>query len=175
MTKDQAEEAILKRKLPPDHLDSKWELVMGQLPISIPLIVFIFEIIISTDKLINGKLKILIIVISVLQLISIYFLFANRNLKFIETRNTKEENDRIVEAALKSLNWKYHRLPFRVDANLPFAFGQSGYLLKVLTDDKGIYYNIRNIGTSKGRFPYLFGLETLKANKFKRKIKSIMQ
>jgi len=174
MTKDQAAEAILKRKLPPDHLDSKWGLVMGQLPISIPLIIFIWEIIISPDKLNNGNLKILILIFAVLQFISLYFLFTNRSLKFIETGNSKEENDHIVEVTLKSLNWKYLKLPFRVDANLPFAFGQSGYLLKVLTDDKGIYYNIRNIGTSRGRLPYLFGFETLMAQKFKRKIKVSM-
>jgi hypothetical protein len=42
--------------------------------------------------------------------------------------------------------------------------------MNVISEENKIYYNIRNIGTSRGRMPFLFGLESLNAAKFKRKI-----
>ncbi|CAN5545554.1 hypothetical protein BH10BAC2_BH10BAC2_37960 [soil metagenome] len=72
------------------------------------------------------------------------------------------------------LKWKTTKLTYGYESNIPFPFGQNGYLIKILTDNDGIYFKVRNIGTYNGRMPCMFGLETLKASQFKKQIKLCM-
>ncbi|MDJ1472570.1 hypothetical protein [Xanthocytophaga flava] len=41
----------------------------------------------------------------------------------------------------------------------------------VLLEDEHIHVNVKHIGTSRGRFPYLFGLNQRRINQFMEKIK----
>jgi hypothetical protein len=48
---------------------------------------------------------------------------------------------------------------------ITFLFNQPGHKLTLIARDNAILLNLRNIGSTKGRMPYLFGIDTLKERK----------
>jgi hypothetical protein len=166
----QSKIAVEERKLPPDSLDDRWGLLAGQLP----FMMFVFTglvIVINKNNPMNPRTEwVLLCFAIVLQLISIYFLATERELKRLSTGINKAENDRLIEDSLKELKWKYRKTKAHYLCEIPLIFGQTGFFMNVISEDNYIYYNIRNIGTGRGRMPFLFGLESLNAAKFRRKI-----
>ena len=48
---------------------------------------------------------------------------------------------------------------------IPFLFNQPGHKLTLIVIDDSILLNVRNTGSTKGRMPYLFGIDTIKERK----------
>ena len=83
----------------------------------------------------------------------------------------REINEQIIFDAAKSLGWQVKKEDNYIAIRKPFAFGLNCYLIKTISDNTGIYYNIRTQGTYKGRLMYSFGFETLRRFQFLQKLK----
>ena len=172
MTKEQKDIAISDLKLPPDYLDTFWPIFFGFLSMSFCLLGCLGFILI---RLVNGIIVPAIIsgffiFFTIQFILSIYFFRTERRLTTILTCFGKQENDEIVENALKSLKWKINGQQIFIDARKNFSIGRNVFVIKILTDDSGIYYNIRNQGSKGIRFMHSFGFESLKAFQLRKKL-----
>ena len=97
-----------------------------------------------------------------------------RDLIRIKTNATLKENVDIIrkliehkKLQIKTENGNYFELM------VPFLFSQKGHKLTLIAADNYIFFNLRNIGSSKGRSPYLFGIDTFKSKKILKEIKRL--
>jgi hypothetical protein len=171
MTDRDLKEAIEDKKLPKDKLSNIWDLGLGMSPVTI-LFFATIVMLLDNDNPVSTKTELILFVITGLLFgIAVYFLLNDRILKSITTDKSKDENRILIIETLKRINWGYQEDSlgiFRVD--IPFVFGQAGHFLMIINMNNEVFFNIRNVGTSKGRAPFLFGIDTLKELKFKNEL-----
>lgn len=159
---------ISERKIPKDELSNPWDLGFGMLPVTM---IFLASVVILVDphNPISTRTELLLFTITgLLFSTAMYFLLNDRKLKSISTEKSKDENRILIIETLGRIGWGYQEDSLGVfHVDIPFVFGRTGHLLKVIFLDKEILFNCRNVGTSKGRMPFLFGIDTLKELKFR--------
>ena len=84
----------------------------------------------------------------------------------IVTPFNEAENISLIEKIADEQHWnpKTKQNAF-YEFYIPFLFNQNGHKLTLIARDNAILLNLRNIGSTKGRMPYLFGIDTLKERK----------
>ncbi len=174
MTREEKDTAIQKMELPPDYLDRFWPIFWGFVPVA--LVGFIMPLVIAIVSLTQSvALPWIFIPFCLLGVIEfslcIYYRYTDRKLRLLVTDLDKEINEQIVMNAAEALGWQIQKSENYIAIIKPFAFGQNSYLIKVLTNDTGIYYNIRTKGTYRGRIMHAFGFETLRRFQFLQKLK----
>ncbi len=162
MPNDQIAHAIDLKKVPKTELDSAWNQVFGYSLFGILFICAFFTLLKAATI---GNL-IFFSTATLLLLILFYFYATERKLKSRQNLLNKKQNSQLIEKALTSLKWKFEKNDSMYFCEVPFLFGQAGFHLTVFPLDNEILYNLRNIGSSKGRLPFLYGLETLKRKNF---------
>jgi|GEM_PF-2739090 len=172
-------ELIKNGKLPKDELDEFWLKFYGAIPTGLiffgSLTAFFAR---TTEHSVSLQHKIIFSTISaILFVYTLWTFHSERNLKKIHTGLTEVENQKIYQQAIKQLGWRtskkinnQHKI-----IELPFAFGHIGHKLTVLIDEHTVYFNLRNVGTPRGRMPYLLGIDTFKEYQFKQAIKNYAQ
>lgn len=172
MTKEQKDKAIAERKLPRDFLDRPWPIFWGFAPVVMCIVLAIGGLAgIYANRRIVPLLIVLFLLYCVIQLgVTIYFRLTERKLKCLTTDLSKEENEQVVSDAARALGWKIKMEENYIAITKPFAFGQNCYLIKVLTEDRCIYYNLRTKGTYRGRNMHTFGFETFRELQFLKKL-----
>lgn len=167
---------IKTRKVPKDELNRFWNNLSGFLPSLLFLMAGVGPIIAPRTTVPKNEILIIFIIGLLILIYTIYSKITERNLKFIETKLSKENNEKlIIDISLMS-NWKklsnksyYHSFFF------PFVKFHYGFKLILIPIDKGILINLRNRGTVQGRMPYSFGVETFKQIRIEQKIKNYTQ
>lgn len=171
MTEIELTKAIQENKIPKDRLSNPWDLGAGMFPVTALFLSTIFLLAHQTNPIPLRTELILFLLTGVMFGIAVYFLMCDRELKSHWTQKTRDENQKLIRDTLRRLEWAYEEdLLGVVYAEIPFIFGQTGHLLILIPLDNEILFNSRNIGTSKGRMPFLFGIDTLKELRFKREI-----
>lgn len=174
MTKEQKDTAIQKMELPPDYLDRFWPIFWGFVPVALvgfimPLVIVIVSL---TQSVVLPWIFIAFCLLGVIEFgFCIYYRYTDRKLRVLVTDLDKEINEQIVMNAAEASGWQIQKSENYIAIIKPFAFGQNSYLIKVLTSDTGIYYNIRTKGTYRGRIMHSFGFETLRRFQFLQKLK----
>ena len=112
-----------------------------------------------------------------LLLYTLYSFSTENRLSKIATGLSDSENLRLADLTAQRQGWvleekKGHFL--RVYHKSSWGWNQ-GYKLVVAADDGAIYYNLRNKGSSKGRLPYSFGLNTFYRKKLLHSISQSLQ
>lgn len=176
MTYKELEQVIERKEVPKDRLSDSWGLLAGMSPVTIIFIGAVINLL-KPDNPISTSIELLLFAISGLLFgIAMYFFINDRKLKSIVTGQRLGENRRLVLETMGRLTWKYevdNAGVFRVQ--IPFLFGKPGHLLIIICAESEILFNIRNIGTSRGRAPFLFGIDTAREMKFRRELTKAMQ
>ena len=168
MTEGELKKAIEDQELPKDELSNVWDLGFGMIPVTMIFFASVVVLINPNNPISTRTELILFTITGFLFGTAVYFLLTDRRLKSIVTDKSKDENRRLIVDTLKRVNWGYQEDSLGVfHVDIPFIFGQTGHTLKIVNMDNEILFNIRNVGTSKGRMPFLFGIDTLKEWKFK--------
>ena len=172
-------ELIKNGKLPADELDEFWAKFFGAIPTGMLFLGSLSSFFArTTEHSVSFEHKLVFFSVSTILFgLTLWFFYVERNLKQIHTGLSKEQNLKVFQSAIKLLNWRtskkisdYHKL-----VEIPFAFGHPGHKLTVLIDEQTIYFNLRNVGTPKGRMPYLLGIDSFKEFQFKRAIRNYAQ
>lgn len=153
MTETELQNIIRNKELPKDELDDFWDNFFGFLP----LFIFLF---VSKNNII------FLIVFIILIFYTFYSKFNEKKMISIETYFNKVENIGLIEKIAEEQQWetKTNQNGF-YEFYIPFLFNQPGHKLTLIASDNAISLNLRNIGSAKGRMPYLFGIDTLKERK----------
>lgn len=166
---------LISNKLPKDELDNFWDNLFGFLPASMFLFTSIFSLLGKpTGKSLTFEQKINFFLFSLtLFLYSAWTKMRKRKLKSIQTNLTRQQNFSLIESIAKENFWsvKTNKIYYK-EYLLPFIFGHIGHKLTVIISDDKILFNLRNIGTSRGRMPYLLGFDTIKEKTLRTKIKN---
>jgi hypothetical protein len=171
MTDTELTNAISERKIPKDELSNPWDLGLGMLPVTMIFFASVVTLLNPNNPISTETELILFSITGLLFATSVYFLLNDRKLKSISTEKSKDENRILIIEALKRIGWDYQEDSLGVfHVDIPFIFGRTGHLLKVIYLDGEILFNCRNVGTSKGRMPFLFGIDTSKELIFKASI-----
>ena len=153
MTEIELLNIIKKRELPKDELDAFWDNFFGFLPL------FIF-IILSKNNIA------FLIVNLILIFYTFYCKFNEKKLITIVTPLNEAENISLIENIAEEQQWKIKTKQNALyEFYIPFLFNQPGHKLTLIARDNAILLNLRNIGSTKGRMPYLFGIDTLNERK----------
>jgi hypothetical protein len=176
MTKKEIENIIEKGKLPKDELDDFWS------NFSYLFLVIVF-VIAATYALYKGssvgKLESSQIMLFLFGMYILTFtIFSKKNekrLKKINTNKGIKENIEIIKKLnskkiieLNSNNENYF------SGELNTYFGKTHKIVFICRENQ-IFYNLRNIGSHKGRMPYNFGIDTVNEFRIERKIKNYAQ
>jgi hypothetical protein len=147
------ENTIIKKELPKDELDDFWDNFFGFLPL------FIFIIV--------SKSNIAFLIVNLILIFyTFYSKFNEKKLIAIETPFNEAENISLIENIAEEQQWKTKtKQDALYEFYIPFLFNQPGHKLTLIARDNAILLNLRNIGSRKGRMPYLFGIDTLKERK----------
>jgi hypothetical protein len=153
MTEIKLQNIIKNKELPKDELDDFWDNLFGFLPLFIFLIV--------------SKSNIAFLIINLILIFyTLYSKFTEKKLIAIVTPFNEAENISLIEKIADEQQWK---IKTKQDAlyefYIPFLFNQPGHKLTLIARDNAVLLNLRNIGSTKGRMPYLFGIDTLKERK----------
>ncbi|WP_188050791.1 hypothetical protein [Flavobacterium sp. GP15] len=153
MTEIEVLNIIKKNEINKDELDNFWDNMFGFLPLI--MLLFIAE----------NNIGFLIIV-CLLIIYTFYCKFNERKLFRIKTANNKFENIELIKNISEKQNWKMESESFGYyQFYVPFIFGRPGHKLTLILDNNEILLNLRNLGSSKGRMPYLFGIDTFTEKK----------
>lgn len=153
MTKSEQKAIIERKELPKDELDNFGDNVMGYIP-------FLLFLVVAKDSLVALLIVILLI------LYTFYCKTQERKLIAVPLDGSATLNWEQINKIAGIERWKIKSEGLWCgEYYIPFVFGQLSHKLTVLMTDDALYLNIRNIGTSKGRFPYLFGTDTICRNK----------
>ncbi|AWG22123.1 hypothetical protein FFWV33_11680 [Flavobacterium faecale] len=160
MTENELRTIIENKKLPKDELDNLGDNVMGYLPLLLLLLVA------------KDNIPALLIVL-ILIFYTFYCKIHERDLIAIPFQNTNAVALLEITKIAEREQWtvKFQDL-FVGEYYIPFVFGQPSHKLTVILTEEVLFVNVRNIGTSKGRFPYLFGTDTICKNKVIRLIEN---
>ena len=161
MTEIELQNIIKTTELPKDELDDFWNNFFGFLP----LFIFLF---VSKNNIT------FLIVFIILIFYTFYSKFNEKKLIAINTSYNEVENISLIEKIAEEQQWetKTKQNGF-YEFYIPFLFNQPGHKLTLIARDNAISLNLRNIGSTKGRMPYLFGIDTLKERKIIGLINSI--
>lgn len=154
-------------------MDRFWPIFWGFVPIVLLVLIsgsFVVNLLARDNKM-QWSLLIFFVIVLLQFLLCIYYRVTERKLKILKTNLNSDANERIVENAAKSLGWKFLKEENYISLRKSFAFRHNAYVIKVITEDKFIYYNIRTQGTYKGRFMHTFGFETLRKWQFEGKLR----
>jgi hypothetical protein len=179
MTKKELQKAVEARKVPKDGLSNPWDLAVGMILVA-TMYYGVVSALFSTHGnsmytlspiVFTGTGPFVFVMANVLLGLAIYYLINDRKLKSIWTGVSKEQNRLLVIDTLQRIGWDYKEYSsgaFHVD--IPLVFGARGHKLTIIVLDQEVLFNIRNVGTSRGRLPFLFGIDTLKELRFKREL-----
>jgi hypothetical protein len=161
MTEIEFQNIIENKELPKDELDDFWNNFFGFLPLFMFLIV--------------SKSNIAFLIVNLILIFYIFYSkFNEKKLIAIVTPFNEVENISLIEKIADEQQWK---IKTKQDAlyefYIPFLFNQPGHKLTLIARDNAILLNLRNIGSTKGRIPFLFGIDTLKERKIIGLISSI--
>ncbi|MBF4486773.1 hypothetical protein [Flavobacterium sp. CSZ] len=153
MTEIELLNIIKKKELPKDELDDFWDNFFGFLPL------FIFIIL--------SKSNIAFLIVNLILIFyTFYSKFNEKKLITIVTPLNEAENISLIENIAEEQQWKTKTKQNALyEFYIPFLFNQPGHKLTLIARDNAILLNLRNIGSTKGRMPYLFGIDTLKERK----------
>lgn len=150
MTEVEIQRIIETKSLPKDELDDFWDNMFGLFP-------FLLLLIVTKDNILFLLLTISIV---------LYFFFLRmneRNIKAIDSVLTREENIILLEKVSENEKWLSKTVTDGYyEYYIPFLFRQPGHKLTILLIENEVFFNLRNVGTSKGRIPFLFGIDTIK-------------
>lgn len=176
MIKKEINEALRRQKVPTDELDNIWDKLFGSLPTAMLFIGFglaLFSKATNQSLSLEHKLYFFLLA-TLLFLYTLWSFTSEKKLKKISTNLSLNDNLKLVTLTLKELGWKVSgKGDNYFIAYIPFILGFDGHKLIVIIKDKEILYNLRNVGSGRGRMPYLFGIDTFKEIKLKKKIKKI--
>jgi len=168
LTEEEILNTISKNKVPKSELDSFWSYFFGFSIIGISFITSLFTLL----KASTTSNIIIFFVVSFLLIFLIYFYKIDRNLKAFHNQFNSKQNVELVEKALLHLNWKFEKNSSMFFCKELIIFGMTGFHLMIFPLDNKVLYNLRNIGSSKGRLPFLYGLETLQCKNFESALKN---
>lgn len=153
MTEIKLENIIKNKELSKDELDDFWGNFFGFLPLFIFLIV--------------SKSNITLLIVNLILIFyTFYSKFTEKKLIAIVTLFNEAENISLIEKIAVEQEWKTKTKQNALyEFYIPFLFNQPGHKLTLIARDNEILLNLRNIGSTKGRMPYLFGIDTLKERK----------
>jgi hypothetical protein len=153
MTEIELQNIIKTKELPKDELDDFWNNFFGFLP----LFIFLFA----------SKNNITIqIVFIILIFYTFYSKFNEKKMIAIVTPFNEVENISLIEKIVDEQQWiTKTKQGALYEFYITFLFNQPGHKLTLIARDNAILLNLRNIGSTKGRMPYLFGIDTLKERK----------
>ncbi|WP_288955371.1 hypothetical protein [uncultured Polaribacter sp.] len=176
MTKIELENIIKKGELPKDELDEFW----SNFTYFFLLITFVIMTTYGIYKSSSiGKLEssqIMLFLFGIFILVFTFFSKKNeKRLKKVKTMRGIEQNTKIIE----KLNSKeFIELTYNSEnyysGSLKTTFGKTHKIVFICVKNE-ILYNLRNVGSHKGRMPYNFGIDTINEFKIKRKIKNYVQ
>jgi hypothetical protein len=153
MTEIELKNIIENNELNKDELDNFWDNFFGFLPLFIFLIVAI-----------NNITFLLIVVFLIVY--TFYCKLNERKLKSVKMSINQSENIELIKNIAEKQNWKIKTESFGFyEFYIPFVFGQPAHKLTLILKNNEILLNLRNLGSSKGRMPYLFGIDTFKEKK----------
>jgi hypothetical protein len=153
MTEIEIQNIIKNEELPKDELDDFWDNFFGFLPLFMFLIV--------------SKSNIPFLIVNLILIFyTFYSKFIEKKMIAIKTSFNEVENISMIEKIAEEQQWKTKtKQDGFYEFYIPFLFNQPGHKLTLIVRDSAILLNLRNIGSTKGRMPYLFGLDTLKERK----------
>ena len=153
MTEIQLKNIIENNQLDKDELDNFWDNFFGFLPLFIFLIVAI-----------NNTTFLLIVVLLIIY--TFYCKLNERKLTTVKMPTNQFKNIEHIKKIAENQNWKIKSESFGFyEFYIPFIFGQPAHKLTLILKNNEILLNLRNLGNSKGRMPYLFGIDTFKEKK----------
>jgi hypothetical protein len=153
MTEIKLQNIIKNKELLKDELDDFWDNLFGFLP----LFIFLFV----------SKSNIVFLIINLILIFyTFYSKFTEKKLIVIVTPFNEAENKSLIEKIADEQQWKTKtKQDALYEFYIPFLFNQTGHKLTLIAQDNAVLLNLRNIGSTKGRMPYLFGIDTLKKRK----------
>ncbi|HEU4789994.1 MAG TPA: hypothetical protein VFS71_09935 [Flavobacterium sp.] len=153
MTEIELQNIIKTKELPKDELDDFWGNFFGFLP----LFIFLF---VSKNNIT------FLVVFIILIFYTFYSKFNEKKLIAIVTPFNEEENISLIKNIAGIQQWETKtNQDVLYEFYIPFLFNQPGHKLTLIASDNAILLNLRNIVSTKGRMPYLFGIDTLKKRK----------
>ncbi|MDJ1497208.1 hypothetical protein QNI19_29995 [Cytophagaceae bacterium DM2B3-1] len=97
--------------------------------------------------------------------------FREDRLMSIETGLDSEQNRQLIRQCIHKLGWKLtHENTYVLVACTSVWSRLLEQQIVVLLEDQYIHVNVKHIGTSRGRFPYLFGLNQRRINQLMKNI-----
>ena len=102
-----------------------------------------------------------------------FFAFrSERKIRVIVTGLGKDYNLSLVNQTLKKLKWAGKEVEDKYVKTVQInSWGMNkGYKLVIVIDNNTVYFNIRNLGSYKGRLPYAFGGNLFYALKFRNEL-----
>ena len=176
MTEKELEHIIKKGKLPKDELDEFWSNFTYFFLLIMFVIATTYGIYMenSTGKLESSQVMSFVVGIFIL----VFTFFSKKNEKILKKVNTMKgikQNIKII----KKLNSKglieltYNSKNY-YSGWLKTCFGKTHKIVFICVENE-ILYNLRNVGSHRGRMPYNFGIDTINEYKLKRKIKNYVQ
>lgn len=170
---------IIKRnkKLPKDELDDFWD---NFLFFAIIFIYFLTVSFVFFNGLIKNNLQNIQVLlftggIIILQY-TIWSKINEKNLKKIKTELNVERNIKLIKELCKNEKWdlifiknSYFQISIKTFFNI------KTHKLIFICSEREILFNLRNVGSYKGRMPYNFGIDTIKEFNIRKKIKTYGQ
>ena len=176
MIKKELENIIKKGELPKDELDEFWSNFTYFLLIILFFIITTYGIYKSSSigKLESSQIMLFLFGIYIL----VFTFFTKRNekrLKKISTMKGISQNIKIIEKlnSKELIELTYNRENY-YSGWLKTIFGKTHKIVFICVENQ-ILYNLRNIGSHRGRMPYNFGIDTIYEFKIKKKIKNYVQ
>ncbi len=109
----------------------------------------------------------------ILFLYTVWTKMTERKLKTVFTNLNRQQNLAVIEKLANENSWSIKtNKSYYKEYIIPFAFGQARHKLTVVILDNEILYNLRNLGSGRGRMPYSLGIDTIKELKFRKEIKN---
>lgn len=167
-------EIINSKTLPKDELDDFWDNFFGFLPVIMLLMASTFSLFAKqSSKSVKVESDVIFFLISLsLFFYTVWVKKTERKLKSIQTKLDRKQNLALMEKLANENSWSIKtNKSYYKEYMLPFVFGSAGHKLTVLILNNEILYNLRNLGSGRGRMPYLFGIDTIKEQVLRIKIR----
>lgn len=175
MTEGQIQSIKNSMKLSKDELDRPIDNVLGFLPTGMLLIgaslAFLAR---QSEGSVSISHKWVFFSISLaLFLYTLWTKARERRVKTIHTGLPRQKNLEIIEQIAKEQSWqtKTDKSNYK-EFLIPFVLGHKGHKLTFVIIENEILFNLRNVGSSRGRMPYLLGIDTIKELRLRTKIKN---
>lgn len=173
MNKQEIAKAIIIKKIPSDDLDSFLDNFLGNLFQIMLILLFGYILLFEefSQKSASKKTIFILFLVSFIWLAyGIYKKLTEKKLKSIYTNLSFNRNQKLIKEIIdeKKLNLitsgnGYYRIHIS-------SWMNKGCRLIVLVDENVIYYNLRFVGSSRGRPPYSLGFVPYHRHKFMRAI-----